>query len=254
MIESSTIRLFVRRDFCMDLQSDICIIGNGAVGKTAALGFAQLGLSVTLLGPSVAPSTVTPNEDWDVRVFALNHVAQELLSSLRVWDALDASRVAVDAMQVNGDGAEHAGHLGFDAYGARVGALTWIVEDRNLNQALDAALKFAPKGAQRGRAATQLDGGARARWCNWKTAIRWKRRCWLAPTARNRGCAASAISISTIARTGSARSSPISPVPRRIAASPINGSTQRKALSRCCHCRASACRWCGRRPITWPRC
>jgi len=160
MIESSTIRLFVRRDFCMHLQSDICIIGNGAVGKTAALGFAQLGLSVTLLGPSVAPSTVTPNEDWDVRVFALNHIAHDLLSSLRVWDALDASRVAaVDAMQVNGDGTEHAGHLGFDAYGARVGALTWIVEDRNLNQALDAALKFAPKVRSVAGRPTQLDGG-----------------------------------------------------------------------------------------------
>ena len=33
--------------------------------------------------------------------------------------------------------------LGFDAYGARVGALAWIVEDSNLNQALDAALRFA---------------------------------------------------------------------------------------------------------------
>jgi ubiquinone biosynthesis UbiH/UbiF/VisC/COQ6 family hydroxylase len=62
-----------------------------------------------------------------------------------VWDALDASRVApVDAMLVRGDGGPQAGSLGFDAYGARVGALAWIVEDRNLNSALDAALKFAP--------------------------------------------------------------------------------------------------------------
>jgi ubiquinone biosynthesis UbiH/UbiF/VisC/COQ6 family hydroxylase len=67
-----------------------------------------------------------------------------LLSTLKVWGALDASRIApVDTMVVNGDGAQ-AGDLAFDAFGAHVGALAWIVEDRNLNQALDAALKFAP--------------------------------------------------------------------------------------------------------------
>ncbi|OWW22904.1 FAD-dependent monooxygenase, partial [Noviherbaspirillum denitrificans] len=71
-------------------------------------------------------------------------VAHDLLSSLKVWQALDASRVAaVDAMDVKGDG-EQAGSLTFDAYGARTGALAWIVEDSNLNSALDAALKFAP--------------------------------------------------------------------------------------------------------------
>jgi ubiquinone biosynthesis UbiH/UbiF/VisC/COQ6 family hydroxylase len=131
----------------MHLQSDICIIGNGAIGKTAALGFAQAGLSVSLLSPSgAAEGAASATADWDVRVYALNHVAHNLLSSVRVWDALDASRVAsVDAMQVNGDGERGAGRLGFDAYGARVGALAWIVEDRNLNQALDAALRFAPK-------------------------------------------------------------------------------------------------------------
>lgn len=126
----------------MHVQSDVCIIGDGAIGKAAALGFAQAGLKVALLSPASAP-VPAPKEDWDVRVYAVNHVAHALLSSVKVWEALDASRVApVDAMVVNGDGAA-AGELAFDAYGARVGALAWIVEDRNLNQALDAALKFA---------------------------------------------------------------------------------------------------------------
>jgi ubiquinone biosynthesis UbiH/UbiF/VisC/COQ6 family hydroxylase len=80
---------------------------------------------------------------WDVRVYALNHTAHTLLSSLKVWGALDMARVApVDAMDVHGDGAQ-GGHLGFDAFGAHAGALAWIVEDSNLNQALDAALRFA---------------------------------------------------------------------------------------------------------------
>ncbi|KIF80371.1 UbiH/UbiF family hydroxylase [Noviherbaspirillum autotrophicum] len=126
----------------MQFQSNICVIGNGAVGKAAALAFAQAGLSVTLLSPAAAPSDAQAS--WDVRVYALNHTAHDLLTSLRVWDALDAARVApVDAMDIKGDGAQ-AGQLGFDAYGARTGALAWIVEDRNLNAAMDAALKFAP--------------------------------------------------------------------------------------------------------------
>nr|WP_314625808.1 FAD-dependent monooxygenase [uncultured Noviherbaspirillum sp.] len=124
--------------------SDICVIGNGIIGKVAALGMAQAGLSVTLLTPPAAQAKTAP-AGWDVRVYALNQVAHALLSSLRVWDALDASRIApVDAMVVNGDGPQSGGRLAFDAYSARAGLLAWIVEDSNLNAALDAALRFAP--------------------------------------------------------------------------------------------------------------
>ncbi|GIZ53503.1 UbiH/UbiF family hydroxylase [Noviherbaspirillum aridicola] len=127
----------------MPSQGKVCVIGNGAVGKAAALAFAQAGLDVTLLAPparQVAPDPAS----WDLRVYALNHTAHALLSSLRVWQAMDAARVApVDVMDVNGDG-EGAGQLVFDAWGARTDTLAWIAEDRNINQALDAALRFAP--------------------------------------------------------------------------------------------------------------
>jgi ubiquinone biosynthesis UbiH/UbiF/VisC/COQ6 family hydroxylase len=129
---------------------DVCIVGNGAIAKTAALGFSQAGHSVTLLVPPARPDaeeTGAPpaggEKPWDVRVYALNHTAQKLLASLKVWGALDMARVApVDAMDVKGDG-EKGGHLGFDAFGAHTGTLAWIVEDSNLNTALDAALRFA---------------------------------------------------------------------------------------------------------------
>ena len=133
----------------MQRRSDVCIVGNGAIAKTAALGLAQAGHSVTLLCQGAPPdaasatSATSANVGWDVRVYALNPVAQALLASLRVWGALDIARVApVEAMLVKGDGAA-PGAVGFDAYGAHVGALAWIVEDRNLNRALDAALTFA---------------------------------------------------------------------------------------------------------------
>jgi len=157
-------------------ESDVCIVGNGAIAKTAALGFAQAGHSVTLLAPASATAPAgaaqpAAEQPWDVRVYALNHTAHTLLSSLKVWGALDMARVAaVDSMVVNGDGAQ-PGDLAFDAFGAHVGALAWIVEDRNLNQALDAALKFAPNvHIVRGRAerlvcddagaTVHLEGGA----------------------------------------------------------------------------------------------
>ncbi|QAU35794.1 UbiH/UbiF family hydroxylase [Janthinobacterium sp. 17J80-10] len=128
----------------MHSQTDICIIGNGVIGKVAALGLAQAGLRVSLLCGTASPAAGAVDAPWDVRVYAVNHVAHKLLSSVKVWDALHADRIApVDAMDVRGDGTEPAGHLAFDSYGARVGELAWIVEDANLNQALDAALKFA---------------------------------------------------------------------------------------------------------------
>ena len=146
----------------MQFQSNICVIGNGAIGKAAALGLARAGVNVTLVSPEASPSGDTVNASWDVRVYALNHMAHGLLSSMKVWDALDASRVApVDAMDIKGDGAQ-AGHLAFDAYSARVSALAWIVEDRNLNAALDAALRFAPNLRSVSGRAVQLRIGADA--------------------------------------------------------------------------------------------
>ena len=138
---------------CMQSNCDICIIGNGAIGKAAALGFAQAGASVTLVdalatprAPAalITPAATTEAQPWDLRVYAINPLARALLTRLRVWDALDASRVTpVDAMVVEGDAGTRAGRLEFDSYAARADALAWIVEDRNLNHALDSALKFA---------------------------------------------------------------------------------------------------------------
>lgn len=127
----------------MSIQSDVCIIGAGAIGKTAALALARDGMRVSLVAPATADINASQIKDWDQRVYALNHGARELLSSIRVWEAMDATRIAaVDAMAVHGDG-DAAGHIGFDAYASRTDALAWIVEDQNLNRALDDALKFA---------------------------------------------------------------------------------------------------------------
>jgi ubiquinone biosynthesis UbiH/UbiF/VisC/COQ6 family hydroxylase len=137
-------------------RSDVCIVGNGAIAKTAALGLAHAGHSVTLLvppGANRAPEQGGGERPWDVRVYALNHTAHDLLASLKVWGALDIGRVApVDSMIVTGDG-DNGGALAFDAFSAHAGTLAWIVEDSNLVQALDAALRFANVQVVCGRAA-----------------------------------------------------------------------------------------------------
>jgi len=124
--------------------SDICIVGNGVIGKTAALALAQAGLRVNLLTPPSSTAPAGEQGSWDVRVYAVNQIARDLLSSIKVWDALEVARIAaVEGMDVTGDAEHRPGHLSFDAYSAHVDALAWIVEDRNLNAALDAALKFS---------------------------------------------------------------------------------------------------------------
>jgi ubiquinone biosynthesis UbiH/UbiF/VisC/COQ6 family hydroxylase len=55
-------------------------------------------------------------------------------------------------MIVTGDG-DNGGALAFDAFSAHAGTLAWIVEDSNLTQALDAALRFANVQVVSGRAA-----------------------------------------------------------------------------------------------------
>jgi ubiquinone biosynthesis UbiH/UbiF/VisC/COQ6 family hydroxylase len=101
---------------------------------------------VILLSPqAVTQKTIQP--EWDARVFALNHTAKNLLTRLKVWDALDLQRVApVESMQVFGSGLQTTSDSGLqlDAYAAHQEAMAWIVEGQNLNQALDAALRFAP--------------------------------------------------------------------------------------------------------------
>jgi len=75
-------------------------------------------------------------------VFALNHTAKNLLQKLKVWDALNLQRIApVEAMHVVDDAGLA---LTLDAYSANQQELAWIVEDQNLNQALDTALRFTP--------------------------------------------------------------------------------------------------------------
>jgi 2-octaprenylphenol hydroxylase len=119
---------------------DVAVIGGGLVGKTAALALTQGGLRVALLAQPCAPPPA--GASFDTRVYALSASSQALLERLRVWQALDTSRLGpVYDMRVYGDA--HA-ELHFSAFQASVPQLAWIVESPLIERALDAALRFQP--------------------------------------------------------------------------------------------------------------
>jgi ubiquinone biosynthesis UbiH/UbiF/VisC/COQ6 family hydroxylase len=134
-------------------QVDVAVLGSGLVAYAAALSLAQTGLSVALVGRAQPAPRLSGEAAYDNRVFALNAASRDWLRTLRVWDAMPASRVQpVQAMQVydgnlggNFDRNSQAAQLSFDAYAAKQEALAWIVESRELQQALSGAVQFHPR-------------------------------------------------------------------------------------------------------------
>ncbi|MBT9505375.1 FAD-dependent monooxygenase [Rhodoferax sp.] len=119
---------------------DICIRGNGIVGRTLALMLARERLRVGLVSanPSAAKAGSPPK--GDIRSYALNAKSRALLESLRCWpDARDATEVL--AMQVKGDAG---GEVNFSAAELKVPGLTWIVDVPVLEALLADAVRFQP--------------------------------------------------------------------------------------------------------------
>lgn len=116
------------------------VVGGGLVGKTAALALTQSGLRTALVAAPAAP--LPADVAFDSRIYALSSSSQALLERLRVWQALDRSRLGpVFDMRVFGD--THA-ELHFSAFQASVPQLAWIVESSLIETSLDTALRFQP--------------------------------------------------------------------------------------------------------------
>lgn len=103
---------------------------------------AARGLSVALVARERPSYSL---ESFDARVYALTPGNAAFLRELGVWQAMPQERLApVHAMRICGD---ESSSLEFDAYGAGVPELAWIVEDALLQSALwrdlDVAV-FAP--------------------------------------------------------------------------------------------------------------
>lgn len=117
---------------------DVCIRGDGIVGRSLALLLARERLRVALVG---RPAAQAPAQE-DVRAYALNATSRALLEDVRAWPE-PAAATPVRAMRVWGDSG---GRLDFDgAPAASASDLAWIVDVPALEMALDQALKFAPE-------------------------------------------------------------------------------------------------------------
>lgn len=116
---------------------DVSVRGSGIVAGALALALSRQGLRVALHG--IAPRPMGP----DVRTYALNAASVALLDGLRVWSALPAdAATAVHDMRIAGDAPGASLH--FSAWQQHVEALAWIVDAAALEEAIAAALRFAP--------------------------------------------------------------------------------------------------------------
>jgi 2-polyprenylphenol 6-hydroxylase len=118
----------------------VAVVGTGIVGLSTALGCAQRGLPVVLVGPAQRAHAASPG--YDARIYAISPAARALLETQRVWPQVDASRLSdVARMRIFGD---DGGHLSFDARAAQVPRLATICEESALLHALWLACSMAP--------------------------------------------------------------------------------------------------------------
>lgn len=110
---------------------DVVIVGGGLVGASLAATLEHAGLNIALIeGQAMHPD----NQGWDSRIYAVTPGNAAFLESCGAWQQLDMTRVqAVERMRVFGD--EDA-ELDFSAYQIGAPELTFILENRLLQQAL----------------------------------------------------------------------------------------------------------------------
>ena len=97
---------------------DVCIIGGGVVGLTAAALLAEQKLSIALIDQAPAPKKYQAKQDYDLRVSAINlasmaifehlGVAQEILSArasayeeMLIWDANSKAKITFNADDID---------------------------------------------------------------------------------------------------------------------------------------------------------
>ena len=124
------------------MKHDLIVVGGGPVG--ASLARAARGLSVALVAAERGEAAAEP---FDARVYALTPGNAAFLRDIGAWDAIAAvRRVPVHAMRIFGDAGAQ---LEFDAYGAGVPELAWIVEHSHLQAALSSGATIQAKHAER---------------------------------------------------------------------------------------------------------
>jgi len=125
----------------MSRDFDVIVVGCGLVGASFALALAPAGLSVAVIEPGELAPAADP-DDLDVRIYAVSPGSAAFLDSCGAWAGVALERrERVETMRIFGDVA--SGRLEFSAYDSGLPELAWIVENRELQQALWARLQEA---------------------------------------------------------------------------------------------------------------
>lgn len=120
---------------------DLAVVGTGVVGLAAALGAAQLGARVALIGPGPRKLRQPDDDAFDQRIYALSPATIGLLTQLRVWEGMRRERIQpVARMRVFGDAGRE---LRFDAYQAAMPQLAAIAEESEIARVLAEACRYA---------------------------------------------------------------------------------------------------------------
>lgn len=119
-------------------RADVCVSGSGAVAMSLALALSAEGFSVAW----ARAEAFSAPRSTDVRTYALNARAIDLLTRLRVWPALREWSAPVFDMQIRGD---DGGAMHFSAWQQHLTELAWIVDAGALERLLSEALRFAPR-------------------------------------------------------------------------------------------------------------
>jgi 2-polyprenyl-6-methoxyphenol 4-hydroxylase len=111
---------------------EVCIVGGGLVGLTAALAFSAQGRTVTLI-ESMDLHMGEPDQ-LDARSIALSHSSVQILRALNVWPGLQHESAAIRHIHVSS-----AGHFGVTRLAAKaldLDAMGYVVEYHRLMQVL----------------------------------------------------------------------------------------------------------------------
>ncbi|MGX5203473.1 2-octaprenyl-6-methoxyphenyl hydroxylase [Aliikangiella sp. IMCC44632] len=106
-------------------QFDVSIIGAGVVGLTAAISFAQLGLSVAVVEQH---SSQHPHSNsLDQRAIALSASSIKILQSLELWQPIEAAQIATPIQNIHVSDQGQFGFTRINANEHKVAALGQVV-------------------------------------------------------------------------------------------------------------------------------
>lgn len=120
------------------MKADVLVVGAGLVGASLAAALRGSGLAVVLV--DAGPKEPQAQGEWDTRVYAISPGSRRFMHECDAWDRIAPERIApVDAMEVHGDAAD--AEIRFSAYQAGLRELCFIVESREMQRSLAAAIE-----------------------------------------------------------------------------------------------------------------